>query len=228
MTHGGSGNPTDLTVYNAIHALIEGKSATEVANETGWDLEDVMSVHPESISRTRLIEIADEQHWPQSYAEELIKEIQLYLIERNDKELQIKEAKRDDPRREEEPIAQIENDEIIPFISMTHSEWHGVLQRGVEQMKAQREWQQTVAQCLSNLVLPVERTTIRQQLLEALRSDLPTDERFAIAVKTMIELIPLALDRTLGVKGHLLSSVSSEYPMEYDLLRRAIKDAMQA
>ena len=228
MTHGGSEDPTDLTTYNAIHALIEGKSAAEVAIETGWGLEDVMRVHPESISCEQLIEIAEKQHWPQTYAKELLEKMHLYLNRSDIKRPQFMRANTSNSRKEEGSNISNENGKVIPCIGLKNNEWDGVLRRGVEQMKAQREWQKTVAQGLRNLSLPTESTTTRQQLLEALQSDLLTDERFSIAVKTMIKLIPLALDRTLGVQGHLLNSVRSEYPMEYDLLRRAIKDAMQA
>ena len=84
MTHDGSEDPIDFTISNAIYDLIEGKPAVEVAEEIGWDIEDIASIHPKNIARQRLIEIADEQYWPKAHVKELLDEIDKYLQRHGD------------------------------------------------------------------------------------------------------------------------------------------------
>ena len=225
MTHDGSEDPIDFTISNAIYDLIGGKSSAEVADELGWEIKEIMGVHPKNLSRQRLIEIADEQYWPAPHIEELLDEIERYWEKFGEKEIQSEDASISDAGSDEQ--SETSNDEIIPMIGMTLDEWSDVLQKGMDRKKVEDEWRETIAQQLETMDLTGENLSVRQRLLGALRNDPDIDARFARAVKIMIELIPLGLKRTLGIKGHLLGSVSREYHLEHELLWRAIKEEMQ-
>lgn len=64
MSHDGSEDPIDYTIYNAIYDLIKGVSAEKIANDLGWDLEKVLEIHPEKITDKKLALLADENYWP--------------------------------------------------------------------------------------------------------------------------------------------------------------------
>ena len=71
MSHDGSEDPIDYTVSNAIYDMIEGKPCEELSDDLGWDLADVVAIHPSNISKDELWNLADEEHWPDSHFDDL-------------------------------------------------------------------------------------------------------------------------------------------------------------
>jgi hypothetical protein len=69
-------------VANAIIDLIDGRSSEEMADELGWDLEDVMKIHPDNISDRTLELIAEENYWENEHIEDLGAKLQRYRSER--------------------------------------------------------------------------------------------------------------------------------------------------
>lgn len=220
MTHDGSKDPIDFTISNAIYDLIGGKPEGEVADDLGWELGEIMNIHPMTISSDKLIKIADEQYWPRPHLHELLQSIKNYRVR-----LSIEEAKAKNPALRYGDETNAPNNEIIPMLGMTLDEWHRILHRAMETKKTKDEWWETIALQLETMELTDETASVRQRLVRALRYDSGITERDARAVKIMMELIPLGLNRTLGVRIHLLASVSREYKSEHDLLCRAIKEA---
>ncbi len=66
------------TVSNAIYELVEGKSAQDIADELGWDLDDVMEIHPKTIEERKLTVLADKHYWPYEHVGELRLAIKKY------------------------------------------------------------------------------------------------------------------------------------------------------
>lgn len=220
MITNGSKDPIDFTISNAIYDLMGGKPEGEVADDLGWELRKIMNIHPMTISGEKLMEIADEQHWPQPHLRELLQSIENYRTRLN-----IEEAKVKHPAPQCGDETNPENNEIIPMLGMTLDEWHRVLHQATENKKKEDEWRETVALQLETMKLTDVTGSVRQKLLRELRKNSSTSDRYARAVKIMMELIPLGLNRSLGARIHLLASVSREYKAEHDLLVRAIKEA---
>jgi hypothetical protein len=82
MSHDGSDDPIDYTIACVISDLIDGKSSDEVADELGWDIEDVMKIHPDNISDGTLAFIAEENYWQNEDFEDLEAKLQKYRSER--------------------------------------------------------------------------------------------------------------------------------------------------
>ena len=78
MSHDGSEDPIDFSVSNAIYELVEGRSAQEIADDFGWDLDDVMEIHPKNIEERKLTVLADENYWPYEHVSELRLAIKKY------------------------------------------------------------------------------------------------------------------------------------------------------
>jgi len=53
-----------------------------MADELGWDIEDVMKIHPDNISDGTLGLIAAENYWENEHIEDLEAELQKYRSER--------------------------------------------------------------------------------------------------------------------------------------------------
>ena len=69
-------------VANVISDLVDGRSSEEMADELGWDIEDVMKIHPDNISDGTLALIAAENYWENEHIEDLEAELQKYQSER--------------------------------------------------------------------------------------------------------------------------------------------------
>jgi hypothetical protein len=79
MSLDGSDDPVDYTISNAIIELIDGRPPEEIADENGWDLEDVMKIHPDNLSDRILELLADEHYWPNEHIEDLKTKLKEYL-----------------------------------------------------------------------------------------------------------------------------------------------------
>lgn len=130
MTHDGSKDPIDFTISNAIYDLMRGKPEGEVADDLGWELEEIMNIHPMTISSEKLIEIANEQHWPKPHLHEL-----LQSIENHRARLNIDETKVKNPALQYGDETNPPNNEIIPMLGMTRDEWDRILHRATENKK---------------------------------------------------------------------------------------------
>jgi hypothetical protein len=71
MSHDGSEDPVDYTISNSIYELLDGKEVNVVADDLGWDIEDVMNIHPDNISDRHLTEIAEENYWSRRHLVDL-------------------------------------------------------------------------------------------------------------------------------------------------------------
>ena len=113
--------------------------------------------------------------------------------------------------------------DVIPMLGMTHQAWQATLSRGLQMHSAEQVWLKQVADKIEATDAPKGLLAARQRTLAALRKAPNTDADLISAVAKMAGMMPSAARGTIGVRGHLLGSISRKYRREADLLWVAIR-----
>ena len=117
--------------------------------------------------------------------------------------------------------------DIIPMLGMTHEAWQATLSRGLKMHCAEQVWLKQVADRIEATDAPKGLLAARRRTLAALRKAPNADADLISAVAKMAGMMPSAARGTIGVRGHLLGSISRKYRRESDLLWVAIKQIVK-